>query len=47
MKRKLLALTIGATLLSGTTQAVPWCHGGTIVEIADVSWSQAQIHGQF
>lgn len=47
MKTKILAAAIGAALLSTTAQAVPWCHKGTIVEIADVNWSQAQILANF
>lgn len=48
MKKLLLSAAVGAALLSsGAAQAVPWCHGGTIVEIADVNWSQAQILANF
>lgn len=43
----MLSLAVGATLMAGTASAVPWCHGGTIVEIADVSWSEAQILANF
>ncbi len=47
MNKKLLSLAVGATLLSSAVQAVPWCHKGTIVQIADVSWSGAQIMANF
>lgn len=47
LNKKLLALTIGVAMFSGVAQAVPWCHKGTIVEIADVNWSQAQILANF
>ncbi|GGI90587.1 hypothetical protein GCM10007978_30300 [Shewanella hanedai] len=33
--------------VSSIAQAVPWCHRGTIVQIADVNWSQAQIMANF
>ncbi|MCH4294660.1 hypothetical protein MJ923_10150 [Shewanella sp. 3B26] len=40
-------IKIGALLvamsLSSLAQAVPWCYRGTIVQIADVSWSESQI----
>ncbi|MEC4725347.1 hypothetical protein HWQ46_07285 [Shewanella sp. D64] len=32
---------------SSIAQAVPWCHTGTIVQIANVNWSQAQIMANF
>ncbi len=47
MKKSLIPFAFGASLLAGSASAVPWCHGGTIVEIADVSWSQAQIMANF
>jgi hypothetical protein len=47
MNKKLLGIAIGATLLSSAAQAVPWCHQGTIVEIADVNWSGAQIAANY
>ncbi|MBV7316795.1 hypothetical protein [Shewanella sp. NIFS-20-20] len=39
-----LLISLGAVTMA---QAVPWCHRGTIVQIADVSWSQAQIMANF
>ncbi|MCL1038069.1 hypothetical protein L2750_13010 [Shewanella submarina] len=36
-----------ATSMAPLAQAVPWCHGGTIVQIADVSWTQSQIMANF
>ncbi len=47
MKRLLSLFTAGTLLLSGAANAVPWCYGGTIVQIADVNWSQAQILANF
>lgn len=48
MKKLLVSAAVGATfLLSNAAQAVPWCHKGTIVQIADVTWSQAQILANF
>ncbi|WP_394393227.1 hypothetical protein [Shewanella woodyi] len=42
------ALTVLACLgISSIAQAVPWCHRGTIVQIADVTWNQAQIMANF
>lgn len=29
------------------TQAIPWCHGGTIVQIADVNWNQSSIEANY
>ncbi len=43
----MISIAVGAALLSTTASAVPWCHRGTIVEIADVNWSQAQILANF
>ncbi|GAB2909065.1 hypothetical protein [Rheinheimera gaetbuli] len=46
--KKLILSTLAATaLLSLSVQAVPWCHRGTIVQIADVNWSEAQILANF
>lgn len=47
INKKLLALSVGMAMLSGVAQAVPWCHKGTIVEIADVNWSESQILANF
>lgn len=47
MKKLLVSAAIGAAFLSSAAQAVPWCHKGTIVQIADVNWSQAQILANF
>jgi len=47
MYKKLLVIIIGAILLAGTAHAVPWCHKGTKVQIADVSWSEASILANF
>ena len=47
MKKGLLTIALGLGLMSGAATAVPWCHKGTIVQIADVSWSQAQILANF
>jgi hypothetical protein len=47
MKKKLIFSAIAATFLSSVVQAVPWCHRGTIVQIADVQWTQAQILANF
>ncbi|NVJ59945.1 MAG: hypothetical protein HWE27_06115 [Gammaproteobacteria bacterium] len=47
MNIRLMALTLSAGLLSTAVNAVPWCHKGTIVQIADVNWSQAQIMANF
>lgn len=41
MKRKiplLTALAATSLFLAGSVQAVPWCHGGHIVTVADVTW---------
>lgn len=43
---KLSALFL-ATSAVPIAQAVPWCHGGTIVEFADVNWSESQILANF
>lgn len=48
MKNKKLKKTIGlmivaAGLSSTIAQAVPWCHQGTIVQIADVNWGESSI----
>ncbi|MCO7224719.1 hypothetical protein [Pleionea sp. CnH1-48] len=43
--RKLFVVT--AMTLSGAASAVPWCHGGTIVEIANISWTQSGINTHF
>jgi hypothetical protein len=47
MKKLLIAAAIGSTLLSSVAQAVPWCYKGTIVQIADVNWSESQILANF
>jgi hypothetical protein len=47
MKKLLIIAAVGATLLSSVAQAVPWCHHGTIVQIANVNWSGAQIAANF
>jgi len=47
MKKLLTCVAVGAAFLSTAAQAVPWCHQGTIVQIADVNWSQAQILANF
>ena len=48
MKNNRLKKTIGmaiiaAGLSSSIAQAVPWCHQGTIVQIADVNWGESSI----
>ena len=43
---KLSALMLAASAAQ-IAHAVPWCHGGTIVQIADVTWSQSQIMANF
>ena len=35
------AIAVLGVIASGHAAAVPWCHGGTIVEVANVSWSGA------
>lgn len=47
MKTQTKAMIIAASLFSSAASAVPWCHRGTIVQIADVQWSQAQIMANF
>ncbi|KKO45816.1 hypothetical protein WG68_08895 [Arsukibacterium ikkense] len=47
MKKLILSTLAASALLSLSVQAVPWCHGGTIVQIADVNWSEAQILANF
>jgi len=47
MKKKLIALAVTATFITGVAEALPWCHRGTIVQIADVSWSEANILANF
>jgi hypothetical protein len=47
MKKLLIYVALGSALLSSVAQAVPWCHRGTIVQIADVNWSQSQIMANF
>lgn len=47
MNKRVIALTLGAGLLSTAASAVPWCHRGTVVQIADVSWTEAQILANF
>ncbi len=48
MKKLLVSAAVGAAFLASTAaQAVPWCYKGTIVQIADVSWSEAQINANF
>lgn len=39
----LAALATAGMIASGNAQAVPWCHGGTIVTVADVQWSHADL----
>ena len=48
MKNNRIKKTIGmaiiaAGLSSSIAQAVPWCHQGTIVQIADVNWGESSI----
>lgn len=48
MKNHQLKTTVGmmiiaAGLSSTIAQAVPWCHQGTIVQIADVNWGESSI----
>lgn len=33
------AIVLCGVMASGHAAAVPWCHGGTIVEVANVTWS--------
>lgn len=47
MKKLILSTLAASALLSLSAQAVPWCHRGTIVQIADVNWSEAQILANF
>lgn len=47
MKKLIIGLAALAATLSGITQAVPWCHRGTILQIADVNWNQSQILANF
>lgn len=52
MKRPLPTFaTLAGLLLAATASmqanAVPWCYKGTIVQIADVNWTQAQILANF
>lgn len=47
MKKLLIVAAVGATFLSSVAQAVPWCHKGTIVQIANVNWTGAQIAANF
>lgn len=48
MKHLHLKHTIGLVLIitafsTSIANAVPWCHNGTIVQIADVSWGESSI----
>lgn len=47
MKKRLISIALGTALLSTAAQAVPWCHRGTILQIADVTWNQSQILANF
>lgn len=48
MKKSTIAALAASTMLfSMAAQAVPWCYRGTIVQIADVQWSEAQILANF
>lgn len=42
-----LAGFLMAATASMQTHAVPWCYKGTIVQIGDVNWTQAQILANF
>jgi len=40
MKIKSIKLILGLSVfIAGSASAVPWCHGGTIVNVATVNWS--------
>jgi len=43
LKKSINMLIIAAGLSSTLAQAVPWCHRGTIVQIADVTWGESSI----
>lgn len=46
--KTLLTSLVGATvLISNLANAVPWCHKGTIVQIADVTWEESHILANF
>ena len=47
IKKSLLAVIGTLALSSSLAQAVPWCHGGTIVEIQDVTWNESNIDSNF
>ncbi len=42
-KKSISLLIVAAGLSSSVAQAVTWCHGGTIVQIADVNWGESSI----
>ncbi len=40
MKMNTLKIILGMSVfIAGSASAVPWCHGGTIVDVATVNWS--------
>ena len=47
MKKSIISIACALMFTTGIANAVPWCHQGTIVQIADVSWNQSQILANF
>lgn len=49
IKMKLTKKTCSLFLMMSwiNVQAVPWCHNGTIVQIADVSWNESSIEANY
>ncbi len=47
MNKLTISIAAASMAVSSIAQAVPWCHRGTIVQIADVTWSQSQIMANF
>lgn len=47
MNKLMIAATLVTSTLSLTAEAVPWCYRGTVVEIADVNWTQGHINANF
>lgn len=47
LKKSISMIIIAAGLSSTIAQAVPWCHQGTIVQIADVNWGESSITANY
>ena len=42
-KTTMIAIAIAGLTAATSASAVPWCHGGTIVTVADVQWNHADL----